>query len=461
MSYTPIKLSKKKEQINDKSFLNLIAAIRNIGINDLLDEVTDESKPQPDIPEFVYSSIYNFNISDINDEVYLDNTPDEDQTTLKKKALKKARQKLNPLVDDILREQSISTNLEKLPPTTCNIIKTELYPSIRNPGVEASIQPNDMQHMNSEFIEVGKTINILKPESTVRLPSEFRQYLYETTKQLNQYTPYCIVYGTFTPNNKSVYHVSAAIVFNGNLYPFGWTNESALDNPRDQSIRPLQAVLVSPETINPRWNYFIIDIILMTEVMLAKIESFFVNSTLKTTVDYYEPYTDGLAKGTLGIIFGENHLYVDNTKYIRVANNLTQGCLNGFNCSSWIEYIFGINCRLFSSSGMPSIPYYCKRSGNQSPFDTPVLNDIITSIREENFASLFELINNEKIQPTLGGNNIQSWTKKTKGRSNKKHNSVKTMSKQRRASTKKRNSTKKRYKKRNLNNYTSETDNIS
>jgi len=86
--------------------------------------------------------------------------------------------------------------------------------------------------------------------------------------------------------------------------------------------------------------------------MLLKIEKFFDNSTLKTTVDYYEPYTEGPAKGTLGIMFGENHLYVDKARYTRIANNLTQVC-RGFNCSSWIEYIFGVNCRPFKLSVMP------------------------------------------------------------------------------------------------------------
>ncbi|MDA9072777.1 hypothetical protein N9K75_02780, partial [bacterium] len=413
---------------------NLIAAIRKIDITELLNEVTDDTPQQPDIPEFVYSSIYDFNISDINDNVCLENTP----ITIRKK--KRNKTQFNPLEDDIEREPSISTNLGGLLHTTRDIIKTDLYPSIRNPGAEASIQPADTQYINSNFVKEGETINILNPQSKVRLPSEFRQHLYENTKQFNQHTPYCIVYGTFTPNKKAMYHVSAAIVYNGNLYPFGWTNESVLDNPRDKTIRPLQAILVSPETINPRWNYFIIDIILLTGKMLSKIEKFFDNSTLKTTVDYYEMYTDGPAKGTLGIMFGENHLYVDKTKYTRVANNLTQVCF-GFNCSSWIEYIFGINCRLFSLSVMPSIPNYCKRSGYKRVFKIEVLNNIIQSIRDEDFSSLFQLIYNVKIPRTnnsFGGNNIQSWTKKTKGRSNKKHNSVKILSKQRHASTKKR-----------------------
>ena len=428
-----------KQQLNNNSFLNLIAAIRKIDITELLNEVTDNTPQQPDIPEFVYSSIYDFNISDINDNVCLENTP----ITIRKK--KRNKTQFNPLEDDIEREPSISTNLGGLLHTTRDIIKTDLYPSIRNPGAEASIQPADTQYINSNFVKEGETINILNPQSKVRLPSEFRQHLYENTKQFNQHTPYCIVYGTFTPKKKEMYHVSAAIVFNGNLYPFGWTNESVLDNPRDKTFRPLQAVLVSPETINPLWNYFIIDILLLTGKMLSKIERFFDNSTLKTTVDYYEMYADGPAKGTLGIMFGENHLYVDKTKYTRVANNLTQVCF-GFNCSSWIEYIFGINCRLFSLSVMPSIPNYCKRSGYKRVFKNEALNNIIQSIRDEDFSSLFQLIYNVKIPRTnnsFGGNNIQSWTKKTKDRSNKKHNSVKTLSKQRHVTTKK------RYKKRN------------
>jgi len=421
-----------KQQFSNNSFFGLISAVREIDITELLNEVTDDTPPQLDIPEFVYTSIFDFNISDINDNVYLNNTPNdiinyEDESPF------------NPLEEDIKREPSISAKLEGLLPTTRNIIKTDLYTSIRNPGVEASIQPDDTQYINSNFFKEGESINILNPQSNVRLPSEFRQHLYENTKQFNQYTPYCIVYGTFTPNNKSLYHVSAAIVYNGNLYPFGWTNETVLDNPRDKTIRPLQAILVSPETINPRWNYFIIDILVLTDKMLSKIERFFDNSVLKTEVGYYQVYTEGDAEGTIGIILGENHLYVDKTKYTRVANNLTQVCF-GFNCSSWIEYIFGINCRLLSLSVMPSIPNYCKRSGYKPNFKIEGLNNIIKSIRDKDFSNFFRLINNTKTPPTnisVGGNKIQSWTKKTKNHSKKKQNSTKTQSKQKRNSTKK------------------------
>ncbi len=415
------------KQLHNNSFFKLIDAVRKIDIN----EVTHDTPPQEDTPEFVYSSIFDFNISDITDNVCLNNTPNDVINDIDGTLF-------NPLEEDIKREPSISTNLEGLSHTTRNIIKTDLYSSIRNPGVEASIQPNDTQYINSNFIKEGESINILNPQATLKLPSEFRQHLYENTKQFNQYTPYCIVYGTFTPKNKSLYHVSAAIVYNGHLYPFGWTNESVLNNPRDKTVRPLQAILVSPETINSNWNYFIIDILLITSDMLSKIESFFDNSTLKTTVDYYEPYTEGPAKGTLGIIFGENHLYVDKSRYTRVANNLTQVCF-GFNCSSWIEYIFGINCRLFTLSVMPSIPNYCKRSGYQSKFKMEVLNNIIQSIRDGDFSKFFQLIDNTnkpQINKSLGGNKIKSKSKKTKKMYKKNQNSIKNRSKKRRNSAK-------------------------
>jgi hypothetical protein len=415
------------KQLRNNSFFKLIDAVRKIDIN----EVTHDTPPQEDTPEFVYSSIFDFNISDITDNVCLNNTPNDVINDIDGTLF-------NPLEEDIKREPSISTNLEGLSHTTRNIIKTDLYSSIRNPGVEASIQPNDTQYINSNFIKEGESINILNPQATLKLPSEFRQHLYENTKQFNQYTPYCIVYGTFTPKNKSLYHVSAAIVYNGHLYPFGWTNESVLNNPRDKTVRPLQAILVSPETINSNWNYFIIDILLITSDMLSKIESFFDNSTLKTTVDYYEPYTEGPAKGTLGIIFGENHLYVDKSRYTRVANNLTQVCF-GFNCSSWIEYIFGINCRLFTLSVMPSIPNYCKRSGYQSKFKMEVLNNIIQSIRDGDFSKFFQLIDNTnkpQINKSLGGNKIKSKSKKTKKMYKKNQNSIKNRSKKRRNSAK-------------------------
>ena len=415
------------KQLHNNSFFKLIDAVRKIDIN----EVTHDTPPQEDTPEFVYSSIFDFNISDITDNVCLNNTPNDVINDIDGTLF-------NPLEEDIKREPSISTNLEGLSHTTRNIIKTDLYSSIRNPGVEASIQPNDTQYINSNFIKEGESINILNPQATLKLPSEFRQHLYENTKQFNQYTPYCIVYGTFTPKNKSLYHVSAAIVYNGHLYPFGWTNESVLNNPRDKTVRPLQAILVSPETINSNWNYFIIDILLLTSDMLSKIESFFDNSTLKTTVDYYEPYTEGPAKGTLGIIFGENHLYVDKSRYTRVANNLTQVCF-GFNCSSWIEYIFGINCRLFTLSVMPSIPNYCKRSGYQSKFKMEVLNNIIQSIRDGDFSKFFQLIDNTnkpQINKSLGGNKIKSKSKKTKKMYKKNQNSIKNRSKKKRNSAK-------------------------
>lgn len=366
------------QQLSNKSFFNLIAAIRKTELTNILHEET--------VDGMIYSSIYNFNISDINDQVCLNTTPGDVISD-------KDGKLFNPLDDIILREPSISSDLETLLHNKCNIIKSDLYTSIRNPGIEASIQPGDTPYINPKFITEGETINILNPQSTIKLPTEFRSHIYENTKKLNKHTPYCIVYGTFTPNNKSVYHVSAAIVYNGHLYPFGWTNEKVLDNPRDKTVRPLQAVLVSPETINPRWNYFIIDILLVTNDMLSKIESFFDKSTLKTSVDLYQPYTEGPAKDTAGIIFGENLLYVDNTRYTRIANNFTQVCF-GYNCSSWIEHIFGIDCRLFSLSIMPSIPNYCKRAGHKSKFKVEALNDIITSIRTNNFSRFFQLIDN-------------------------------------------------------------------
>ena len=407
------------KHITSNNFFKLISAVKKIDINE-----GDLDTSQEDTPD-IYSSIFNFNIQNINNNVCLENTPNDiinDEAGII----------FNPLDDDIKREPSIQVNIEGLLPNISNIIKTDLYSSIRNPGVEASIQPDDTKYINSDFLKEEEYINILNPKATIKLPSEFRKHLYENTKQFNQYTPYCIVYGTFTPNKGSLYHVSAAIVYNGHIYPFGWTNESVLNNPRDKTIRPLQAVLVSPETINPKWNYFIIDIILLTGDMLSKIEKFFVNSTLKTTVDYYEPYKKGPAKGTLGIMFGENHLYVDTTRYTRFANNLTQVCF-GYNCSSWIEYIFGVNCRPLKSSAMPSIPNYCSRSGYESKFTQEALNIIIHSIRNDDFSKFFQLIANTKKQPTsnsIGGNRIKSRTKNTKTRC-KKRNSLKKRSKKR------------------------------
>jgi hypothetical protein len=80
----------------------------------------------------------------------LDNTP----IAIRKK--KRNKNQFNPLEDDIEREPSISTNLGGLLHNTRNIIKTDLYPSIRNPGVEASIQPADKQYINSNFVKEGE-----------------------------------------------------------------------------------------------------------------------------------------------------------------------------------------------------------------------------------------------------------------------------------------------------------------
>jgi len=372
------------QQLSNKSFFNLIAAIIQTDLPDVLSEDNYDGMQ--------YSSLFNFNISDINDNVCLN-------TTSKEVISDEYGKLLNPLDGVINREPSVSSDLATLVHDKCNIMKSDLYTSIRNPGIEASIQPDDTSSINAKFLKEGNTITVLNPKSTIKLPFEFRQHLYENTNEFNTHTPYCIVYGTFTPNNKRLYHVSAAIVYNGHLYPFGWTNEKVLDNPRDKTVRPVQAVLVSPETINPRWNYFIIDILLVTNDMLSKIESFFDKSTLKVAVDLYQPYTEGPSDGTLGIIFGENHLYVDKRRYTRVANNFTQVCF-GFNCSSWIEYIFGINCRMFSLSVMPSIPNYCKRAGYKSKFKEELLHNIIQSIRNNNFSQFFQLINNTKVNTT-------------------------------------------------------------
>jgi len=137
------------QQLSNKSFFNLIAAIRQTELNDILNEET--------INGTVYSSIYNFNISDINDNVCLNPTSDGVISDKEKK-------RFNPLHAITLREPSISSDLETLSPNKCNIIKSELYTSIRNPGVEASIQPKDTSYINPNFIKEGETINIFNSQ---------------------------------------------------------------------------------------------------------------------------------------------------------------------------------------------------------------------------------------------------------------------------------------------------------
>ena len=154
-------MSKKKQlQLNNNSFFKLINTVNKIDI----DAVDTSQEDNPDI----YSSIFNFNIQDINDNVYLENTPNDinnDEEGIM----------FNPLDEDINREPSIAYNIEGLLRNTRNIIKTDLYSSIRNPGVEASIQPNDTQYINSNFIKEGETINKSIKRNTRKVTKNYKK----------------------------------------------------------------------------------------------------------------------------------------------------------------------------------------------------------------------------------------------------------------------------------------------
>jgi hypothetical protein len=148
------------QQLSNISFFNLIAAIRQTELGDVLREDTYDGMQ--------YSSLFNFNISDINDNVCLN-------TTSKEVISDEYGKLFNPLDDIILREPSISSNLETLVHHKCNIMKSELYTSIRNPGIEASIQPDETSSINAKFLKEGESITVLNPKSSITLPSEFRQ----------------------------------------------------------------------------------------------------------------------------------------------------------------------------------------------------------------------------------------------------------------------------------------------
>ena len=113
-----IYMSKTKQpQLNNNSFFKLINAVKKVDINE--DEVDTSQEDTPDI----YSSIFNFNIQNINNNVCLENTPNDiinDEAGII----------FNPLDDDIKREPSIQVNIEGLLPNISNIIKTVIFVTI-------------------------------------------------------------------------------------------------------------------------------------------------------------------------------------------------------------------------------------------------------------------------------------------------------------------------------------------
>lgn len=114
------------QQLSNKSFFDLIAAIRKTDLTNVLNEVTDDTPPQINVPGSVYTSIYKFNISDINDNVCLNTTPNDVISD-------KYGKLFNPLDDAGQREPSISSELDTLLHTTRNIIKTRSKKTAASP----------------------------------------------------------------------------------------------------------------------------------------------------------------------------------------------------------------------------------------------------------------------------------------------------------------------------------------
>ena len=54
------------DQLSSNSFFNLIAAVRNTNLTNILNEVTDGAHPQPNVHGLVYSSIYSLNLPTIS-----------------------------------------------------------------------------------------------------------------------------------------------------------------------------------------------------------------------------------------------------------------------------------------------------------------------------------------------------------------------------------------------------------
>ena len=266
---------------------------------------------------------------------------------------------------------------------TCHPIKRELVQSINVPGIEASVQPDDISNVNTNYLTEGDTINLLNARSKIFLPLEITQNLFEskTRRQIASIDdiPYCIVYGTLKgQSNTEVVHVSAAIIYNKRIYPFGYTNAQVMSDPTAIPITPVQAVLVSPETPELQYTYFILDIQILTTSIINRLKRY-LSGTLKSTIEVSKRYA---RHNTYGLMFSENYLYLGTgRKYFRFRNmfsTITDSCVDVQNCASFMEYIFGIDCQYFTFS----LPGSCKRKSKS--FTILELGNINRAIRENN-----------------------------------------------------------------------------
>ena len=257
----------------------------------------------------------------------------------------------------------------------CAPIKDEIKLSINTAFSVANIRAANAANLNKTFFTQGNTIDILKPSSKMFLPREITDNLYEnnrrTVRSIND-IPYCIIYGNLKGSSDTVFHTTSAIVYKRKIYNFGYTSVDHIVSHLADPTTPIQAVILTPETADLKYQYFILDIQILTSQIVRRI-NYYLYGTLLVPVSSVNGNR---------ISFGENLLYLPNTrkywKFRNVFNTMLTGmCVDMQNCASLMEHIFGINCRywLFSS------PDKCRR-GNHS-FSIPQLNRILTAIKED------------------------------------------------------------------------------
>jgi hypothetical protein len=341
------------EQKNNQSFFKLIAAI--IGSVYPL-------PPDYDIPtesdQFVYKSIFDFSEAQVNNKFCL-------------ASAKKGK---------------------------CTKIKQELKNAIQISYYTASIQPNELKSINTEFLRVDENIEVCNQATPITLAKEIKDGLASITATDNlSMIPYCIIYGTIKVAKDSgpskLIHISAMIVYNGHIYPFGFTNTEVLKNYKAVPMIPVDAVIVSPEIPVPEYSYMVIDVQVLTTDIIGRIERYF-NGTLVAELQHAQQYsfTEG---NTYSIVFGENYLYLDHPKYFRYRNTVIESCIEGENCASFLEDIFGIKCNYYYFFSNPTS---CRRDG--SSISMSDLTAIESAIRGNSFAE-FSMAISQQHQPSL------------------------------------------------------------
>ena len=197
-------------------------------------------------------------------------------------------------------------------------------------------------------------------------------------------TPYVIVYatlmGTTFPRDSYIFvHISAIIFHEGIMYPFGATNEKVLDGRGNEiPITPLQAVIVSPEKLNPEYQYIVLNFMFLTSQHIKNMEEIFkgvLTANIDDSITHNALAETDTAYGLPArhsILFGESNLFVDPKRslYSRYVNSqisylrgLTRNQQILFNCSSIMEIIFGINCKGWQVvPGGFSMPNACRQN---------------------------------------------------------------------------------------------------